>query len=144
MNDDDSIFTSFDDFVQITDRAVAHGGRQWPIVPDGLLSFEQEAPDEVCRREVFVTGDGDQRAFQTPSHMLDKGRPPATRRPLKHNGQTGRVRRLERLDLARHRQIVSLGSDSVLFDGSLWHSLKSVSSSASGPRQPLPVTVAPG
>jgi len=50
VNDHNRVFTSFDNFVEITDCAVAHSGCQRTVVPDRLLAFEQKTPYEVRRR----------------------------------------------------------------------------------------------
>ena len=60
VNDHDRVFACFDNFVEITDRAVADGGRQRPVVPDRLLAFEQKTTDQIGRRKIFMTRDGDQ------------------------------------------------------------------------------------
>jgi hypothetical protein len=90
-------------------------------VPDRLLAFEQEAADEVGRREVFVAGDRDERAAEAPRHVLDEARLAAAGRPLEHDGQARGVRRLEQLHLAPHREVERLLRDHVLFDPSLSH-----------------------
>jgi hypothetical protein len=50
MNDDDRVFARFDHFVEVADRAALDGGRERPVVPDGLFAFEQETTDEIGRR----------------------------------------------------------------------------------------------
>jgi hypothetical protein len=121
VNDDDGVFARFDHLVQITDRAAAHGRRQGAVVPDRLLAFEQEAADEVCRREVFMAGDGDERTPETPRHVLDEARLAAPRRAFEHDGQARVLRGLKQLHLAPHGKVERLVRDDVLFDGSLRH-----------------------
>ena len=72
VNDHDGIFARLDNFVEIANRAMAYRQSQRTIVPDGLLAFNQESSDQVGRGEIFVTGDGDQRALKSPGHVLDK------------------------------------------------------------------------
>src|ERR1044072_2026812 len=68
-------------------QATGMSGGAAAVVRDGLVGFEQEAADEVCRGEVFVAGDGDERAAQAPRHVLDEARLAAARRAFEHDGQ---------------------------------------------------------
>src|SRR5206468_4101214 len=86
MNNYNRVFARFDDFIQVTDGAVAHSSSQWSIVPDGLLAFEQEPAHEICCRKVFVTSDCNQRPLEPPSHVLDKASLAAAGRPFQDNG----------------------------------------------------------
>jgi hypothetical protein len=121
VDDDDRVLARLDHLVEIADGAVAHGGGQRAVVPDGLIAFEQEAADEVCGRQVFVAGDRDERAAQTPRHVLDEARLAAARRAFEHDRQTRGVRRLEQLHLAPDREVERLLPDDVLLDPPLSH-----------------------
>src|SRR5213079_1876091 len=105
VDDDDGVLARLDHFVEVAYRAAAHRRRQRAVVPDGLLAFQKEATDEVCRREVFMARDRNQRTTQTPRHVLDEARLAAAGRALEHDGQARARSRLEQLDLAPDREI---------------------------------------
>ena len=108
VNDDDRVFTRFDHFVEIADRAVSDGGSQRTVVPDRLLALEQEASDEVRRGQVFVASDGDERAFEPPRHVLDKTRFSAASRAFENDRQPRGVRGFKQFHLAADREVIGL------------------------------------
>ncbi len=67
-------------------------------MPDGFVAFEQEAADKIGRRQVFMTGNGNQRAFEPPRHVLDKTRLATPSRSFQYHGQARAVRRGEQID----------------------------------------------
>ena len=96
VNDHDRVFARFDNFVEIADRAIANCGSQRTVVPDRFLAFEQKTADQIGRRKIFMTRDGDQRAFESPRHVLDKASLAAAGRAFENDRQIARSARLRR------------------------------------------------
>ena len=117
VNDDDCVLARFNNLIEVADGAVAHSGRQGTIVPNCLLAFEQETPNQVGSRQVFMAGDGDQRPLEPPRHVFYKARLAATSRALEDYRQVGRMRRFEEIYFPANRQVVRLFGDSIFFNG---------------------------
>src|SRR5207253_307060 len=121
MNDYDGVFARFDNFVQITNRAVTDSRSQRPVVPNGFFAFDQKPADEISRRKIFMTSDRDQWPLKPPSHVLDKARLATAGRAFQNHRQARRVRRFEQTDFIVDRQVVRLVRYLVLFDGAFRH-----------------------
>ena len=116
VNDDDCVLARFDHFVEIADRAVTNSGSQGAVVPNSLLTFEQETPDQIRGRQIFVAGDRDQRPLEPPGHVFDKARLAATSRAFEYDRQVRGMRRFEKIYFPANRQVVRLFSDSIFFN----------------------------
>src|SRR5262249_13973421 len=95
MNQNYCVFSSFNNFVEIANRSVLDGGGKRSIVPDCLVAFEKKSTDEIGRRQVFVTGNGDQRSIQSPGHVFNKSSLATAGRPLEHHRELPTIRRLK-------------------------------------------------
>ena len=105
MQDNDRIGTRFDHFVEIADRAFAHGARQRAVMPDGAVVVNEITADEIAGREVVVAGDADQRPLQAPGHVLNEPRFAGAGRAFQHDRQLLRGAGLKQRDLLRLWQI---------------------------------------
>ena len=63
VDNDGGILTRFHDLIQITDCADTGSGCQGPVLPFRAVLVEQETPDQIGGRHVFVTRYRDQRAL---------------------------------------------------------------------------------
>src|SRR5207253_2531952 len=91
-------------------------------------------PDEVGGRQVFVTGDGDERdafvalvaemAMQPPRHVFDEARLPTTRRAFEQHGDVLVVGRLEQLDLIPDGEVERLAGEPEVLDLDLLEGLR--------------------
>lgn len=93
----------------LADRAHAGGGGERPVHPMRFVAMDEIPSGEIARREVVVTGDRDERAFQSPGHVFDEARLPAPRRPFEHHGKFARVTRGEDVDLVAGGKVERLG-----------------------------------
>ena len=64
--------------------------------PDSFFTLEQETPDQIGSRKIFMTGDSNQRAFEPPSHVLDEARFATASQSLKYYSQPRRVTTVDR------------------------------------------------
>ena len=105
MDDDDRVRARFDDLVQIADGAEPRGPRERAVEPDGVAAANEIAAGEIARRQIVVTGDGDERPSETPGHVLDEPGLAAAGRALEHERQPARVAHLEDGDLVGRGEI---------------------------------------
>jgi hypothetical protein len=89
MDEHRGVGTRLDHFVQIADRAEAHGACQRAVLPARAVVIQQEAADQVARAEVFMAGDGDQRPAERQAMYSTKRVLPQPVGPL---SMTGRCR----------------------------------------------------
>ena len=61
MDDDRGVLPRLDDFIQVDNGSVFHTQSERTIHPDGLLAFQQIAPDQIGRSEVFMAGHRNER-----------------------------------------------------------------------------------
>src|SRR4051812_4917868 len=105
MNDDDSVLSRLNNLVEIADRTETCSGRERSIDPMCFVAMNEIASREVARREVVVTGDGDERPLELPRHVFDEACLAATRRSLEHHGEAALVTFREDVDLVAARQV---------------------------------------
>ena len=113
MDHDGGVLPSFDDFVEIADRPITDRQRQRAIVPDGPFRREQETAGKVGSGHVLMGRDGDQRAFEPPGHVFDEAGLATAGRALEHDRQAARIGGFEQGDLARDRQVIRLGPNTI-------------------------------
>src|SRR5262249_191144 len=70
--------------------------------------------DQVGRRQIFVTGDGDQRAPHPIRHGFDKARLATPRRPFEHDGKFGFISGFKKRDFVFYIQVIRFASNPVL------------------------------
>ncbi len=51
--------TSFHDFIQIENSSHSYGSSEWTILPDGIVSFDQESSQQIRSRGVFIARNRD-------------------------------------------------------------------------------------
>jgi len=68
-----------------------------------------------------MTGDGDQRTFQSPGHVFDKAGLAASGRAFQNYGQVRGMRGGKQIDFMIDGQVIRLVNDSVFFDGAFGH-----------------------
>ena len=106
MQDNRRVLTGLDDLVQVADGTLAYGARQRAVDPRRVAALQEEAPDQVGRRQVVVTGHGDQRPLEVMGHGLDEAGLAAAGRPLEQDRQALAVRGLEHPLFVADRQVV--------------------------------------
>ena len=105
MQYDDGVLARFDHLIEITNRPLAHRARQWSVLPHGVVVTDQKAAHQITGGQVVVTGDSDQRAAQTPSHMLHEARLAAASGTFQQHRQPTRVALLDNSDFIARGQI---------------------------------------
>src|SRR5262245_25618966 len=108
MDDHDGVLTGFDDFVEKADGAISCGVRDWTVDPNCLFAADEVASSEIARGQVVMAGDRHQWPAQSPRHVLDESRLPATRRTLEHHRQAALMTLREDVDLVRRGEVVRL------------------------------------
>jgi hypothetical protein len=97
VEDGQRIVPGFHDLVEIADRAGLHRSGEGSIGPHHVATGHHEPTDEVRARQIVVAADGDDRALQEQTHVLDQAGLPTTGRAGQHHGQTPMVGALEHL-----------------------------------------------
>ena len=76
---------------------------------------------QIGRRQIFMTGDGDQRTLEPPGHVLDETRLAAAGWSFQNHWQARGVRRGEQIDFAVYGQVIRLFGDLEFFNSAFGH-----------------------
>src|SRR5690606_7615354 len=84
---DDRVLAGLHHFIEVANRALAHGARQRPVLPHRSIVPNEEATNQIAGSQIVVTRYRHERTPQSPRHVLDETGLAASRRALEHHAE---------------------------------------------------------